>query len=439
MDEEPGAAQAIAVIRQECDQVLTSMATGFATALAAADWAIPGVRPQTSIYPDLVETAGGRVAYFLVDAMRFEMGVELADQLEQARELSVDSTVAMLPTVTPIGMAALLPAASASFSVVEHGGKLAALVDATPLTNLSERMKFLKARVPDVVDLSLGDVLQTSESKLRSTIDGAQLVLVRSQEIDAVGELDTDLVRQVMETVIGNIARAVRKLASAGVESYVVAADHGHQFSRRKEEDMRTDNPGGDAVALHRRCWVGRGGITPQGTVRVSGAELGYETDLDFVFPTGLGVFKAGGGLSYHHGGISLQELVIPVISFRMPTAEAEPAVGSGIYLGDVPAAVTNRVFSVRLQVVGDVLSTEPIPLRVVLVHAGEQVGQAGMAVDADLDRDTGTATVKPGSEASLGLMLTREDCPSLRVVVQDPATDAVLAQSDEIPVQLGI
>jgi hypothetical protein len=93
----------------------------------------------------------------------------------------------------------------------------------------------------------------------------------------------------------------------------------------------------------------------------------------------------------------------------------------------------------VRLQVVGDVLSTEPIPLRVVLVHAGEQVGQAGMAVDADLDRDTGTATVKPGSEASLGLMLTREDCPSLRVVVQDPATDAVLAQSDEIPVQLGI
>ncbi len=61
----------------------------------------------------------------------------------------------------------------------------------------------------------------------------------------------------------------------------------------------------------------GRGGTTPPGTVRVSGAELGYDTDLDFVFPTGLGVFKAGGGLSYHHGGISLQEMVIPVLTFQ--------------------------------------------------------------------------------------------------------------------------
>ena len=35
--------------------------------------------------------------------------------------------------------------------------------------------------------------------------------------------------------------------------------------------------------------------------------------------------------------------------------------------------------------------------------------------------------------------MLTRDDCKSLRVVALDPATDAVLDQSDEIPVKLGI
>ena len=57
---------------------------------------------------------------------------------------------------------------------------------------------------------------------------------------------------------------------------------------------MKMDNPGGDTVDLHRRCWIGHGGTTPAGRPRV-GAELGYDTDLDFVFPTGLGVFKAGG------------------------------------------------------------------------------------------------------------------------------------------------
>ena len=61
------------------------------------------------------------------------------------------------------------------------------------------------------------------------------------------------------------------------------------------------------------------------------------------------------------------------------------------------------------------------------------------MAVGADLDRTSGVLHVNPGDEANVGMMLTREDCTSVRVVVLDPATDAVLDQSDEIPVKLGI
>ena len=52
---------------------------------------------------------------------------------------------------------------------------------------------------------------------------------------------------------------------------------------------------------------------------------------------------------------------------------------------------------------------------------------------------DTGIVTMHPGTEASVGVMLTREDCETVRLVVQDPATDAVLGQSDLIPVRLGI
>ena len=35
--------------------------------------------------------------------------------------------------------------------------------------------------------------------------------------------------------------------------------------------------------------------------------------------------------------------------------------------------------------------------------------------------------------------MLSREDCKKVRIMVLDPATDAVLAQSDDITVKLGI
>jgi hypothetical protein len=36
-------------------------------------------------------------------------------------------------------------------------------------------------------------------------------------------------------------------------------------------------------------------------------------------------------------------------------------------------------------------------------------------------------------------MMLTNDGCRSLRVVVLDARTDRVLAQSDELPVKLGI
>ena len=87
----------------------------------------------------------------------------------------------------------------------------------------------------------------------------------------------------------------------------------------------------------------------------------------------------------------------------------------------------------------GDLFTTEPVALRVVLVSGNEQVGQAGMAIGGDLDRSSGILHVSPNTDANVGMMLTRDDCTSVRVVVLDPATDAVLDQTDELPVKLGI
>ena len=168
----------------------------------------------------------------------------------------------------------------------------------------------------------------------------------------------------------------------------------------------------------------------------MSAAELGYDSDLDFVFPKSLGVFKSGGDLAYHHGGISLQEMVVPVVTFRIPATAEPAATGSAVHVG-APEAVTNRLFSVRLSLA--VLGEEPLPVRVGLLSGAEQVGEAGMAVEADLDREAGIVSLRPGVEASVGMMLLRDDCPSVRLVVQDPATDAVLGESGEIPVRLSI
>ncbi len=62
------------------------------------------------------------------------------------------------------------------------------------------------------------------------------------------------------------------------------------------------------------------------------------------------------------------------------------------------------------------------------------------MAVDAEFDRATGCVTLEPSKPVTVAFLLTDDSAASLRVVVQDPATDAELYRSPtDIPVRLGV
>lgn len=443
LDEEPEE-RPLGVVRRAHEDTCRAMAEGFTKALLEAGWNVPGALHQPHIWSGIVANKPKPVAYFLVDAMRFEMGVELSERLPKSSEVSVRAAICALPSITPIGMAALLPGASASFSVVEQAGELGARIDDSFLPDLASRKKHLAARVPNLVDLALDELLSLQPSKLTKKLDGAQVVIVRSQEIDHAGETGfTFQARQVMDTVIDNLARAIRKLAAAGIEHAVVSADHGHLFfANDRDESMRTDAPGGQTVDLHRRCWIGRGGATPPGCVRVSASALGYDSDLELVFPVTASVFKAGGDLAFHHGGPTLQELVIPVLSVRTQVREpvrpsTEPIEASGL-----PDAVTNRFFSVTFTYGAKqmLLGAAEMQVRPLLMAAGKQVGSMGMAVDAKFDRATGTVDFEPNKPVTIVFLLSDESAVSLRVVVQDPATDAELYRSPtDIPVRLGV
>jgi PglZ domain len=429
----------LGVVRRAYEDTCHAMANGFTKALMSSDWTLSASLQQMHIYGDVVAKQPRPVAYFLVDAMRFEMGVELSERLPKTAEVGVRYAVAALPSITPIGMAALQPGASSSFNVVEKGNKLGGRIDDAFLPDLVSRKKFAAARVPKLVDIALDELLSLQRSKLTKKIAGAQVIVVRSQEIDHAGETGfTFQARQVMDTVIDNIARAIRKLAAANVEHSVVSADHGHLFfALDRDESMRIDPPGGDTVELHRRCWIGRGGATPAGCVRVAAAGLGYQSDLDFVFPVGAGVFRAGGDLAFHHGGPSLQELIIPVLTVRLTSGEPKHSTVGPIVVSGIPDSITNRIFTVGLQ--GDLLSGEQL-VRPLLMSAGKQVGAVGMAIDAELDRATGCVKLQPGKPITVAFLLSDESAAFLRVVVQDPTTDADLYRSPtDIPVRLGV
>jgi len=136
---------------------------------------------------------------------------------------------------------------------------------------------------------------------------------------------------------------------------------------------------------------------------------------------------------------VSLQEMVVPVLSFRIPLAPGAEAKTARVKVMGAPPTLTNRTVAVQVLAEADLLETGPLAVRVVLQSdKGLEVGSAGMAMDAEFDRKTGRLVLERGKPASIGLLLKQsQDVSKVRVVVLDFATDAVLGQSVEMALDL--
>ena len=150
---------------------------------------------------------------------------------------------------------------------------------------------------------------------MRDGIQSAELVLVTSQEIDEFGESDTKLARLQMDSMLTYLRRGARILSDLGVKTIILAADHGHLFADEIGDDMKIDAPGGQTEDLHRRVWVGIGGTAEPSYLRTPLAALGTDSDLDLATPWTFACFRSkGGARAYFHGGLSPQELIVPVV-----------------------------------------------------------------------------------------------------------------------------
>ncbi len=90
---------------------------------------------------------------------RYEMGVESQGLLDDYEELKLQPAVAAIPTITPVGMSALMPGADQSFSVVQIVKDIAGKIESSQVGDLKDRRRYWRGRVPDIVDLELEKVL----------------------------------------------------------------------------------------------------------------------------------------------------------------------------------------------------------------------------------------------------------------------------------------
>ena len=341
-----------------------------------------------------------KAAYVWVDALRFEMARELAQLLEDDFELTVQAAIGTIPTITEIGMAALLPRASFSAKVIAVGtGKLGLQIDRTVIKDRKDRIAFLKANagVP-VFDAKLEDLLPKPPKRIKDGVQSAQLVLITSQEIDELCEGDNIAqARRQMDGVLHDLRRGIRVLADLGVKTIIVAADHGHLFGEEIGDDMKFEAPGGNTADLHRRVWLGVGGASEPSYLRTALSSLGVDSDLDLATPWTFACFKSkGGARAYFHGGLSPQELIIPVVTM---TATAQSLAGppTGIDWKLTPGSAKLSTYFFSVQIAGAVtglFGVEPPKVRVE-VRANKKVVSNPVSASYGFEDATGEVKLR--------------------------------------------
>jgi len=429
----------VSAARTAYEEWLRGLLERFTELTCAEPWQ-SDLLPQWEVHKAQLAAADGHIAYVLVDALRFELGKELADALRgagAAEEVEVAPAVAAPPTTTLIGMASLLPGAERGLRLgLSQDGHLGVLVAGTPVRTVSDRVALLRAAHGEVVDLLLTDVLQRSESQLREQISGARLVLVRSQEIDEVLETDhTPTAWGYLNGLRDLLVRAIGRLTAAGVSRFVITGDHGFLILSRQLAPSAVIDPPGGAGEARRRYWVGKGGTTPEAAVRIPLSHFGLAGNLELVVPRGLTVFRAGGAQRFLHGGLSPQELVVPVITIRTKALAAERA---KVDIRVPGRRVTTGVFSATLSLERDLFTEE---LRIQLVaHDREGQEVAKLIAGQGYDESSTTVRIHAGQrEQIVTFRVTRSLPKRSRVILEAYDANGQLVGKVEVQVAANV
>jgi len=438
--------------RQRYAEVADRLAETFLRAYRADRFELPGVLSQSEVYREFVEGAEGRVANILVDAFRFEMARELAQILEREWEIDLTPVAAIPPTVTEVGMAALMPRAERGLTLVPaKRRKLAAVVDGKILETRRDRVKHFKEAVGQGVEVvRLEQLAPLDRPDLRRRLESAPVVLITAaEEIDGLCENTPSTARRMMDDVLNQLRRAVQALAGVGIQTVVISADHGYLFGQRLTKGEGIDPPRGETALLKRRVWAGRGGADSPSLMRAPLSAFGIGGDLEIATPWNLSCFKVqGGSMEYFHGGLSLPELVVPVLRVRPAGPSGERATARvrwKLTLGS--AVISTRFLSVTVEGRSEeVLPIEPPRVRVEVRAEGRAISVPVSASYGfqEATRDVELAVDKQDSQAiaanTITLMITETPAvDAVSVHLLDAATGVSLACLERVPFSISL
>lgn len=286
-------------------------------------WRINGVSNQYDFYgkyPEPKATDKSAAIFVIIsDALRYEAGAEIAEVLNGKYRFAAkkEAMLGVVPSYTALGMAALLP-----HSKIAYSAKAEVLLDDRACASIAQRDELLSLQKG--LAIKGEELVRMPREDARELVRGKNVVYLYHNTIDAIGDdAKTEdkafvAVRDAVEEICGMVSFAVNNLHARYV---FITSDHGFVYTDTRPgetERNRGSLSDKDFIILKKRYSLGRSipflDFVHQGVVSDTAGVTPSE-DMQFAIPKGMSLFYFTGGARYFHGGVSLQEVVIPVIT----------------------------------------------------------------------------------------------------------------------------
>lgn len=406
LDAEDLLAPVVEQARNHYRQLVGKAQARFTQHLESSGWPPTSRLANADVFDQLVapalQQAGCRIAYIQVDALRYELGLALHQQLAEDDPFEIQAAYAQLPSITRVGMASLLPGAGQMLRLQKKDDGYAVMLGDAKTETVPERMKIFAQKYGDrFAEMPLKDFVR-SRKDIAEAID---LLILRSVEIDSVLENNPEITLPLVSETLKRIRVAINKLRNQGFEQVVIATDHGFFLNAQAEAGDVCQKPPGTWINEHERSLLGDGN-EDAGNFVMSAEKAGIQGDFaQFGGPRSMAPYRKG--MLYFHGGASLQEAVVPVITARLSAIEQPTVEKAQVTLtyknGATRVTTLLPVVEVLLSAWEEDMFSPGADFEILLeAHDknGEVVGEAkhGDAVNAA----TGTITLKPGEQTKI-------------------------------------
>lgn len=277
------------------------------------------VPQQADFYRNRIENADSRVFVVISDALRYEVAASLAEQLrrETQADVKLQDVQGIFPTITKFGMAALLP--HKELEVELHGEVLKVMADGVS-TDAGYRDRILKAEKPNSVAVKYEDLVNAKRADRSAMVKGMDVVYIYHDTIDEASHTSDTMVFPACDDAIQELKNLTKIICNDfGATHILFTADHGFLYTYSPlTEDDKIDKTGfvNRIVEYGRRYAIMMKDSDPDYLQKVQ--FLGGTSEYDAFAPKeNVRIKMNGSGLNFVHGGISLQEMVVPVIDYH--------------------------------------------------------------------------------------------------------------------------